>query len=173
MSESKRYDGDLHGVASLISESAESSLRSHNLVVENERIALRDAHKRFVGATRDLIECLPDDLKPVLARAILGAFEIGSKATVSESSAGSVRRDQAVSGRNSRFDKRKNDPREIAIDEIITAELNGHKPVNRFSKEASAILDGVNIRLAAQKHGQVKVDVIRRRLESRCKTLRS
>jgi hypothetical protein len=57
-------------------------------------------------------------------------------------------------------------PQEVALIAAIEAE-RGTTPVRRPNKEADAILDGVNRRLAAEGFATVKVDVVRRRLEKR------
>ena len=63
-------------------------------------------------------------------------------------------------------------PREIALIAAIEAE-RGTTPILRPNKEADAILDGVNRRLEAAGFEQVKVDVVRRRLEKRLALLKS
>jgi hypothetical protein len=63
-------------------------------------------------------------------------------------------------------------PREVALIAAIKAE-RGTTPILRPNKEADAILDGVNRRLEAAGFEQVKVDVVRRRLEKRLALLKS
>lgn len=164
------YSGDARGVAKMISESAAAVIKS-KLVVDGERDELIKAHARFVSSTSDLIETLDDELKPVLARALIGAFEIGSKATASESSVRFAKRTQAASGRNAKA--RKAEPREIAIQEAISVALNGRTVSNHFSKETAAIYADVNVHLESKGHQPVKVDVIRRRLENLSSELRT
>jgi hypothetical protein len=68
--------------------------------------------------------------------------------------------------------KRAANPRENALMAAIEAEL-GTSPILRPNKEAEAMLDAVNLRLGAGGFGPVKVDVVRRRLETRAALLKS
>ena len=126
--------------------------------------------KQAVAEVKSVIEDHPQHSVQIhalneLYNALAYAFEIGSTATLTPQVAAFAKCEQAAQGRNGRA--LHNAPRVAALESAIASVLNGHRPTQRFSKEAAAILTPVNEWLVARRHKPAKVDVIRRRLEKR------
>lgn len=154
----------LRAAIEFISEPAKSALKS-NLIVESERKALVQALARFEGAISLPSECVSDDDKPDLARAIVGAFEIGSKTTASESAAAHTRREQAAEMRQTKAAMRAKKPEELALQLAIEQSVSSDTPLGQPWKIADAIRESVNNQMMAQGFSEVSVDAIYRKLK--------